>query len=101
VVVFVVAPGGVARLIPTVVVALLLSYATTIRTLSIRRSDETLGQQLGVYALSPFVVIWAWLIYRPLRFWGMVTFLKTGWGTRDQIEGNALAVRVGSTAAVG
>jgi hyaluronan synthase len=99
--VVIVAPGDLARLLPTVVVALLLSYATTIRTLSIRRSDETLAQQLGVYALSPFVVIWACLIYRPLRLWGMVTFLKTGWGTRDQIEGNALTVRVGSAAALG
>jgi hypothetical protein len=41
------------------------------------------------------------LIYRPLRLWGMVTFLKTGWGTRDQIEGNAPTMRVGATASLG
>jgi hyaluronan synthase len=61
----------------------LLTYGVTLRTLMVRRDDETRLQQFGVYALSPLVIVWGWLIFRPLRVWGMVTCLKLGWGTRE------------------
>ena len=75
-------------------IAFLLSYATTIRSLTVRRSDETLRQQLGVYALSPLVLFWALFVYRPLRLFGMVSCLRTGWGTRQVVETQASPVRV-------
>lgn len=72
------------------VITPLLTYGVTARTLMIRRDDETRLQQLGVYALSPLVIVWGWLIFRPLRVWGMLTCLKLGWGTRqDGIEVSA------------
>jgi hyaluronan synthase len=74
------------ELLPTAAISLMLSYAATVRSLAIRRSDETLLKQLGVYALSPCVLLWAWFIYRPLRIYGMLTCLRTGWGTRQQVE---------------
>jgi hyaluronan synthase len=85
--IFVVRPQiGLHHVAPMLTIAMLLSYATTVRTLTVRRSDETLGQQLGVYALSPLVVLWALLVYRPLRLFGMVSCLRTGWGTRQTVE---------------
>jgi hyaluronan synthase len=64
----------------------LLTYGVTLRTLMVRRDDETRWQQIGVYALSPLIIVWGWLIFRPLRVWGMVTCLKLGWGTREEVE---------------
>ena len=85
--IFVIRPQiGLHHVAPMLAIAMLLSYATTVRTLTVRRSDETLGQQLGVYALSPLVVLWALLVYRPLRLFGMVSCLRTGWGTRQTVE---------------
>jgi hyaluronan synthase len=82
---------GLHHLAPMLMIAMLLSYATTVRTLTVRRSDETLGQQLGVYALSPLVVLWALFVYRPLRLFGMVSCLRTGWGTRQTVETPAVS----------
>jgi hyaluronan synthase len=85
--VFMVHPDiGLEHVVPMLVIAMLLSYATTVRTLTVRRSDETLLQQLAVYALSPLVVLWALFVYRPLRLFGMVSCLRTGWGTRQKVE---------------
>ena len=90
---------GVHHIAPMLLIAMLLSYATTVRTLTVRRSDETLGQQLGVYALSPLVVLWALFVYRPLRLFGMFSCLRTGWGTRETVE-TAAAVPVRAAAPV-
>jgi hyaluronan synthase len=72
--------------LPALIITPLLTYGVTLRTLMIRRDDETRLQQLGVYALSPLVILWGWLIFRPLRVWGMLTCLKLGWGTRQDVE---------------
>jgi hyaluronan synthase len=73
----------VPKIVPMLILSLELSYATTLRTLTIRRSDETLLRQLGVYALSPLAALWAIFVYRPLRLYGMLTCLRTDWGTRS------------------
>lgn len=70
-------------IVTALIITPLLTYGVTVRTLMICRSDETRLQQLGVYALSPLVIVWGWLIFRPLRVWGMLTCLKLGWGTRQ------------------
>ena len=62
--------------VDSVVITPLLTYGVTVRTLMIRRSDETLRQQLGVYLLSPLMILWGWFIFRPLRVWGMLTCLR-------------------------
>ena len=80
---------GLDDVVTMLLIAVLLSYGTTIRSLTVRRSDETLRQQLGVYALSPLVLFWALFVYRPLRLFGMVSCLRTGWGTRQIVESSA------------
>jgi hypothetical protein len=89
--VFVVHPRAVLPNLPSLLVVMcLLSYATTMRSMTLRRSDESLGQQLFVFALSPLVLAWALFVYRPLRIFGAITFLKTGWGTRSSVESAAV-----------
>jgi hyaluronan synthase len=68
------------------ITSLLASYIVTLRTLSIKRSDETLWRQLGVYLLSPMIIVWGWLVYRPIRLYALLTCMKSGWGTRKEIE---------------
>lgn len=70
----------------TLAVTPLLTYGVTLRTLTICRTDETLRQKLTAYAMSPLTVIWGWVIFRPLRIWGILTCLRLGWGTRQKIE---------------
>jgi hyaluronan synthase len=77
---------GLHNLGPMLAITMLLSYAVTARTLLIRRSDESLRRQLAVYALSPLVVPWALFVYRPIRLYGMLTCLRTDWGTRRGVE---------------
>jgi hyaluronan synthase len=70
-------------IIPTLLVSPLLTYGVTLRTLIVHRTDETFWQKFGVWLLSPLIIVWGWVIFRPLRVWGIVTCLKNGWGTRQ------------------
>lgn len=59
----------------------------TLRYLTIRRSDQSAWSQLGIWALTPLAVAWAWLVLRPMRWYGIATCGKTrSWGTRKKVE---------------
>lgn len=58
----------------------------TLRYLTIRRSDQTVRSQVGTWLLTPLAVAWAWLVLRPLRWYGVATCRRTGWGTRKKVE---------------
>jgi hyaluronan synthase len=59
----------------------------TLRYLTIRRSDQSLASQVGIWALTPLAVGWAWLVLRPMRWYGIATCGKTKrWGTREKVE---------------
>lgn len=58
----------------------------TLRYLTIRRSDQTVRSQALTWLLTPLAVGWAWLVLRPLRWYGVATCRKTGWGTRKEVE---------------
>lgn len=64
----------------------LVAYATALKYLTIRRSDQSFWYQLGTFLLSPVMLIWTALILRPLRVYAMATCWKTGWGTRGDVE---------------
>jgi hyaluronan synthase len=70
----------------TLAIIAALSYVAMLRSLLIRRSDETLAEKLTTYALSPLGMLWMVFIARALRLYGMCTFMRTGWGTRKKIE---------------
>ncbi|MEU6817283.1 glycosyltransferase [Streptomyces sp. NPDC046860] len=66
--------------------SVLVAYATGLKYLTIRRSDQSFGSQLVTFALTPVMLVWTALVLRPLRIYAMVTCWKTGWGTRGSVE---------------
>ncbi|WP_432589956.1 glycosyltransferase [Streptomyces sp. HD1123-B1] len=65
------------------VVPFLIGWAQGLRYLGIIRSDERLRSRILTWLLMPLAVIWAWTILRALRWYGVATCAKTGWGTRQ------------------
>lgn len=65
------------------VVPFLIGWAQGLRYLGIIRSDERLRSRVLTWLLMPLAVIWAWTILRALRWYGVATCAKTGWGTRQ------------------
>lgn len=61
-------------------------YLTFARNFIVNRSDETLADQLDSYVLVPVTFAWLLAVLKPLRFWGMSTCWRTGWGTRSKVE---------------
>lgn len=66
--------------------AILVAYLASLRYLTIRRSDQTFGSQVGSWLLSPLMLTWTAFVLRPLRIYAIFTCWKTGWGTRGKIE---------------
>lgn len=72
------------------VVSLALNYLMCLRYFVIRRDDETLWQQLVIFALAPIAGAWRILVLRPLSTYAMLTFWKvSSWGTRAKVEVSA------------
>jgi hyaluronan synthase len=61
-------------------------YLTCARNFIVNRSDETLADQLDSFVLVPVAYVWLLAVLKPLRFWGMSTCWRTGWGTRAKVE---------------
>lgn len=84
---FVVQPFAVGSFSPWLLfVPICIGYAQALRYLSFRRSDEPRWSQLATFALAPIATLWMYLVLRPVRWYGMVTCLRTGWGTRQTVE---------------
>jgi hyaluronan synthase len=67
-------------------IPLLVGYGQGLRYFMIKRSDISFRQQVGMYLLTPVVILYGFFVLRAIRFYAMATCLKTGWGTRDTIE---------------
>lgn len=67
-------------------VPMLIGYAQTLRYMVIRRSDQSRAYQWGTWALTPLAVLWSMFVLRAMRWYGIVTCRKTGWGTRKKVE---------------
>ena len=86
---YVVASGHLADPVAAgsaVVGALCLYTLTTLRYATIVRSDRTWAQTMRTAALAPLAGAWSLTFLRVLRWYGMATFLDTGWGTRGSVE---------------
>ena len=70
----------------TTLIGSVLGWAFTARYLAIKRPTERLWSRLFTWLLAPLAVAWSYLVLRSLRWYGMATCYKTGWGTRDKIE---------------
>ncbi|MGA4538878.1 glycosyltransferase [Uniformispora flossi] len=69
-----------------VTVPILLGYLRGLRYLAIRVHGESLRGRLGTFALAPLAVLWGFTVLRAVRWYGMATCARTGWGTRDVVE---------------
>jgi hyaluronan synthase len=65
------------------VIPFLIGYAQGLRYLSIVRSDERIRYQFATWLMMPLAIILAWTHLRFLRWYGILTCGKTGWGTRQ------------------
>ncbi|MFF8406956.1 glycosyltransferase [Streptomyces sp. NPDC015684] len=65
------------------VVPFLIGWAQALRYLSIARDDETFGGRLATWLLMPLAVVAGWTVLRAMRWYGMATCARTGWGTRQ------------------
>ncbi|MFF1263594.1 MULTISPECIES: glycosyltransferase [unclassified Streptomyces] len=64
------------------VIPFLIGYAQGLRYLSIIRSDERIRQRAMTWLAMPLAIVLAWTLLRLLRWYGILTCAKTGWGTR-------------------
>jgi hyaluronan synthase len=71
---------------PYLLVPAVAGYGLALPYLTVRRSDETLASRLLTWSLAPVAVLWAFTVLRAFRWWGALTCLETGWGTRQKIE---------------
>lgn len=67
-------------------VPIVVGYAQTLRYMTLRRSDQSTLYQWGTWALTPVAVIFALVWLRAIRWYGVATCWKTGWGTRKTVE---------------
>lgn len=65
------------------IVPFLIGWAQALRYLSVIRSDERIRQRLVTWLLMPLAVIGGWTVLRGMRWYGMATCARTGWGTRQ------------------
>ena len=64
-----------------------LSYLRSARTLLIKRPDQTTRSQVINYlVLSPLVTLLNLWICSALQWWGLLTFRRSGWNTRQIVE---------------
>ncbi len=66
------------------VVPFLIGWAQALRYLSVVRSDERIRQRVVTWLLMPLAVVGSWTVLRFMRWYGMATCARTGWGTRQK-----------------
>ena len=87
VILFVVAPlTGVAIAPHMLVITVCIALAQALRYMTYQRSDTSTADQLLTLATFPIAALWAFFVLRAVRWYGMATCLKTGWGTRQDVE---------------
>ncbi|WP_238697382.1 glycosyltransferase family 2 protein [Streptomyces sp. E2N166] len=71
----------------TLILGCAMNYLVSLRLFAIRRTDETLGHQVLMFALSPVAGLWRLMVLRPLYLYAMATCWQIGsWGTRSRVE---------------
>lgn len=67
-------------------IPVLIAYGQGLRYFTVRRSDQSRWSQIATYMLTPVTALWVFFGLRVIRWYGMATCLKTGWGTRSKVE---------------
>lgn len=69
-----------------VLIMVILSYAQALKFLTVIRNDQSRKSQALTFLLAPLAAVWAMTVLRVVRNYAYVTCLKTGWGTRKEVE---------------
>jgi hyaluronan synthase len=64
------------------IVPILIGWAQGLRYLGVIRSDERIRSRTVTWLLMPAAVLASWTVLRAMRWYGMATCARTGWGTR-------------------
>jgi hypothetical protein len=56
------------------------------RTVTVSRSDQNWLDRLIVVLIAPMTAFWVTFVLRPVRIYGIATFLRQGWVTRSEVE---------------
>lgn len=84
---FVFMPVVDPRIIPyLMLIPVLVGYGQATRYFMLQRADTPFRVQLAVYLATPLLTLYTFFVLRFLRLYAMATCLKTGWGTRQQVE---------------
>ncbi|MFI0721668.1 glycosyltransferase [Streptomyces sp. NPDC021224] len=67
-------------------VPIALGYLHTLRYLTIQPGNERTRTRLLAFACSPLATVWGLTVLRSLRWYGLATCARTGWGTRAKVE---------------
>lgn len=76
-------------------VPFLIGWAQGLRYLGVIRSDERIRSRAVTWLMMPLAIILAWTALRWLRWYGMATCARTGWGTRQ--NGAEVSLSAGPT----
>lgn len=68
------------------IVPIAVGYGQATRYFMVRRVGTPFHTQLLVYLAMPVLALYGFIVLRVLRWYAMFTCLKTGWGTRQQVE---------------
>ncbi|MFZ3569448.1 glycosyltransferase family 2 protein [Streptomyces sp. BH034] len=64
-------------------VPFLIGWAQGLRYLGVIRSDERMRSRAVTWLMMPLAIVLAWTVLRWLRWYGVATCARTGWGTRQ------------------
>jgi hyaluronan synthase len=64
-------------------VPFLIGSAQGLRYLGVIRSDERMRHRAVTWLMMPLAVIGSWTVLRAMRWYGVATCARTGWGTRQ------------------
>jgi hyaluronan synthase len=84
---FVYTPVVTPHAIPTLmIIPFAVAYGQSLRFFLVRRDDTSRFAQFGMYLLTPVLTLYSFFVLRVIRWYAMATCLKTGWGTRAEVE---------------
>jgi hyaluronan synthase len=67
-------------------IPLMVGYGQALRYFAVWRSDESFAYRVATFAMEPVAALWSFFVLRFLRYYSIATCLKTGWGTRQDVE---------------
>ncbi|MFF9359891.1 glycosyltransferase [Streptomyces griseoluteus] len=67
-------------------IPVLIGYGQALRYLSFKRSDDAFWSHFLTFLAAPIAQVFAFTVFRFVRWYAMATCYKTGWGTRQKVE---------------